>query len=336
MTPTTMPTLCRLASIRSTSIFRICESGGTGEVSAAWPASVCAARKAANTQLTGIGKCRITSMRRTRVLPGGARAPTPAATLFSRTCTIAERSIPMRLVFFSSLAIVTFAQTPSPALPGTTPGTLQNRSRSLLEDALKDGNPDVRTQAVQALGLVGPREPYISELEAMLDDKDVAVRLATIASLVDLRNPRTPAQLKKALADDVPEVSFSAAKALWNLNEPEGKDALLSVLAGETKTASGYITKQKRDTFRLIHTPKTMFLFALKEGMGFAPVPGLGAGAASLQGILADPSVSGRATTALLLSNDRDPLVRDALRDALSDKDASVRAAAVHAIALRD
>jgi HEAT repeat protein len=206
----------------------------------------------------------------------------------------------------------------------------------LLEEALKDGNPDVRAQAVQALGLVGPREPYISELEAMLNDKDVAVRLATVASLMDLRNPRTPSALKKALADDVPEVSFSAAKALWNLHEPEGKGALLSVLAGETKTSSGYITKQKRDTFRLIHTPKTMFLFALKEGMGIARVPGLGAGASSLQGILADPSVSGRATTALLLSTDRDPQVLEALRDALSDKDASVRAAAVHAIALRD
>ena len=242
----------------------------------------------------------------------------------------------MRLMFISLLTMVIYAQTPSPASPGARPPALEDRARSLLEEALKDGNPDVRAQAVQALGLVGPREPYISELEAMLNDKDVAVRLATVASLMDLRNPRTPSALKKALADDVPEVSFSAAKALWNLHEPEGKDALLSVLAGETKTSSGYITKQKRDTFRLIHTPKTMFLFALKEGMGLAPVPGLGAGASSLQGILADPSVSGRATTALLLSNDRDPQVLEALRDALGDKDASVRAAAVHAIALRD
>jgi HEAT repeat protein len=243
----------------------------------------------------------------------------------------------MRFVLSSLVVVVlAFAQNPRLAPRSATSASVQDRSRSLLEDALKDGNPDVRTQAVQSLGLVGPREPYISELEAMLDDKDVAVRLATVASLVDLRNPRTPSALKRALADDVPEVSFSAAKALWNLNEPEGKDALLSVLAGETKTSSAYITKQKRDTFRLIHTPKTMFLFALKEGMGFAPVPGLGAGASSLQGILADPSVSGRATTALLLSNDRDPQVLDALRDALGDKDASVRAAAVHAIALRD
>jgi HEAT repeat protein len=96
----------------------------------------------------------------------------------------------MRLVLLSLVAIIALAQNPPLASRGATSAAAQDRSRRLLEDALKDGNPDVRTQAVQALGLVGPREPYISELEAMLDDKDVAVRLATVASLVDLRNPR--------------------------------------------------------------------------------------------------------------------------------------------------
>jgi HEAT repeat protein len=239
----------------------------------------------------------------------------------------------MRSSVLSLLATVAFAQAP---VAVSVHANLNDLSRSILASALKDGNPDVRAQAVEALGLVGPREPYISQLEGMLDDKDVAVRLATVTSLVDLRNPRTVAALKKALADEVPEVSFAAAKALWNLNEPAGKDALLAVLAGDTKTSSGFITKQKRDTLRMIHTPKTMFMFALKQGIGFAPVPGLGAGVSSLQGILADPSVSGRAATALMLSNDRDPQVLTALRDALADKDASVRAAAVHAIVLRD
>src|SRR5689334_19781735 len=98
----------------------------------------------------------------------------------------------MRLVLLCLVAIIAFAQNPSLVSRSAKAATVQDRSRHLLEDALKDGNPDVRTQAVQALGLVGPREPYISELEVMLDDKDVAVRVATVASLVDLRNPRTP------------------------------------------------------------------------------------------------------------------------------------------------
>jgi len=190
--------------------------------------------------------------------------------------------------------------------------------------------------AVQALGLVSAREPYLSQLEAMLDDKDVEVRLAAITSLVDLKSSRTVPALRKALDSEVPEVSFAAAKALWTLKEPIGRKALISVLSGDTKTSSGFIAKQKRDALRMLHTPKTMFLFALQQGTNFVPVPGLGAGISSLQGILSDPSVSGRAATAILLSTDRGPEVLQALRDALADNDWSVRAAAVHAIALRN
>src|SRR6202140_4589375 len=81
-----------------------------------------------------------------------------------------------------------------------------DRARGLLYESLKDKNPDKSKNPVPSLGLVGPREPYLTELEAMLDDKDVEVRLATITSLVDLRNDRTIAALRKALDSEVPEV----------------------------------------------------------------------------------------------------------------------------------
>src|SRR5579864_8946260 len=152
----------------------------------------------------------------------------------------------------------------------------QDRARSLLEESLKDKNPDTRKHAVQALGLVSAREPYLSELEAMLDDKDLEVKLAAITSLVDLKSGRTVSALRKALDSDVPEVSFAAAKALWTLNEPLGREALISVLAGDTKTSSGFITKQKREALRMLHTPKTMFMFAVQTGANFAPFPGVG------------------------------------------------------------
>jgi hypothetical protein len=76
-------------------------------------------------------------------------------------------------------------------------------------------------------------------------------------------------------------------------------------------------------------------MFAMKEGVGLAPVPGLGAGVSSLQGILSDPSTSGRASAALLIGLEKDPQVLSALKDALADKEWSVRAAAVHSLALR-
>jgi HEAT repeat protein len=170
----------------------------------------------------------------------------------------------------------------------------------------------------------------------MIDDKDVEVRLAAIASLVDLKGISTVPTLLKALDSNVPEVSFAAAKALWALNEQAGRDALFSVLDHETKSKSGFITKEKRDALRMMHTPQTFFVFAVVESANFAPVPGVGAGVSSLQGILFAPGVSGGAAAALLLSTDHSPEVLQALRNALADMDWSVRAAAVHAIAVRN
>jgi HEAT repeat protein len=55
-----------------------------------------------------------------------------------------------------------------------------------------------------------------------------------------------------------------------------------------------------------------------------------------MQGILTDSGVSGRASAALLLGADRAPATLEALKDALKDNDASVRAAAVHSLSLRN
>ena len=208
------------------------------------------------------------------------------------------------------------------------------QSRAILDKALKESNPDTRKQAVIALSLAGTSEPFLSQVESMLDDKDVEVRLAAVASLVDLPSDRTSVKLHKALNDDVPEVSFAAARALWTLNDPEGKAALFSILSGETKATTGFFPKQKREAMRMMHTPRTMFMFALVTGAAFAPVPGVGAGIASMQGLLSDSGVSGRATVALLFAQEKNAGTLQALRDALSDKDWSVRAAAVHSLAL--
>jgi HEAT repeat protein len=238
------------------------------------------------------------------------------------------------LVGLISISCV-FAQAPA-ARSVPAPNPVKDHAWSLLTDALQDKNPDTRVQAVQSMGLIGVHEPYISTLDGMLDDKDVQVRVAVVSSLVDLKNKGTVPILKKALNDEIPEVSFAAAKALWTLKDPMGEDALLSVLSGEVKASSSFLSKQKRDALRLLQTPKPLMMVAIRAGAGFAPVPGLGMGISSLQGILNDPAVSGRAATALLLASEKDPRVLPALVDALQDKEASVRAAACHAIALRN
>ena len=55
----------------------------------------------------------------------------------------------------------------------------------------------------------------------------------------------------------------------------------------------------------MMHTPRTALMFAARTGAAFAPIPGLGTGITSMQAILSDPEVSGRAAAALLLARRR-------------------------------
>ncbi|MGA3241580.1 MAG: HEAT repeat domain-containing protein [Bryobacteraceae bacterium] len=221
------------------------------------------------------------------------------------------------------------------AAPGLAAITDQ-QCTDLLQHALTANNPETRKMAVVALSLAATRGPLFTQLQQMLQDKDLDVRLAVVEGLADMKTTAATTALHGALDDPTPEVVFAAAKALWALNDPAGKRVLLAVLEGENKTASGFITKEKRQALRMMHTPRTTILYAVRQGVGFAPVPGLGMGISSMQQILTDPSVSGRATAALLLGKDKDKATVDALEDALVDKDFRVRAAAVHSLALRN
>jgi hypothetical protein len=206
----------------------------------------------------------------------------------------------------------------------------------ILQHALTASNPETRKIAVVALSLAATRGVLFTQLEQMLQDKDLEVRLAVVAAMEEVKTKEAIATLHKALADPVPEVSFAAAKALWALKDPAGKKALLAVLAGENKTSSSFATKEMRQAMRMMHTPRTTIFYVVRQGVGFAPVPGLGVGISSMQQILTDPGVSGRAAAALLLGKDPDKEIVEALKDALIDKDFRVRAAAVHSLALRD
>ena len=211
---------------------------------------------------------------------------------------------------------------------------LYAKADGMLREALTNKNPNTRKHAVVALSLAATKDAYLSSLISMLEDKDAEVRLAAVSSLADVKNPRVATELRKALNDEVPEVSFAAAKTLWTRQDPAGKRALMAVLEGESKTTSSFLSRQKRDALRMMHTPRTALLFAARQGAAFAPIPGLGGGISSMQAILTDPEVSGRAAAALLLAQRNDPATLQSLVDALIEKDGSLRAAAVHSLAL--
>jgi HEAT repeat protein len=209
--------------------------------------------------------------------------------------------------------------------------TTTETAQSTLETALQARNPDVRKDAVQALAILGSQASYQARLESMLSDKDVPVRLAVVAALAELKDADA---LRQALDDSTPEVRFAAAKALYAMNDPEGEQALLRVLAGTAKTSSGLIAEQKREALRLLQTPKALMMMAINQGAGMVPLPYFGTGFMVMEKIVAGPKTSNRAATALMLGKSNNPEVIAALENALGDKDARVRAAAIQAIGM--
>lgn len=220
------------------------------------------------------------------------------------------------------------------ALGQVKPSDTVQRCRRMLNEAAQDKNPDVRKNAAEALSLVGVNDDAIESLAPMLDDHDVQIRIAVVVTLGDFKDARTLPLLRKALQDPVPEVNFAAAKVLRQLHDPDGVQFLLAVLGRESKASSSFLSKEKRSTLRLLHTPTQLFTTLAIGAASFAPVPGLGYGLSSAQGILSAPDSSARAASLLLIGDTRDPALADAAGSALSDKEWSVRAAAAHVVAM--
>ncbi len=192
--------------------------------------------------------------------------------------------------------VIAICQTPPAGAPAAAGRDQQ--CQDILKKALKDKNPDTRKQAAIALSLVGPTGPFPSQLESLLDDKDVEVRLAAVASISDLKNSRTDSRAAQSSERRSAGGKLRRrAIAVGATRSGRQEGAALDRRAANRKASSGYFAKQKRDALRMMHTPKTMFLFAVKDrasvsrrcrdwARAFLP----------WRRCLSDPSVSGRAT----------------------------------------
>ena len=217
------------------------------------------------------------------------------------------------------------------------PASSQNgdKARGILLAGLGDKSADVRVQALQTLGMVGQNEDMIKGLVDHLDDKDFKVRIAVITAIVDLREKSAIGALQKRLIiDEVPEVSFAAAKALYILADPQGKIALEAIFAREMKAGSNMVRSKLRDLMRTMKTPKSAMLFALRNGVGYIPVPGLGEGVGATIDLLIDAELSARANVLLLMVTDKSEESKSMIASALTDQDWSVRAVGIQTIAM--
>jgi HEAT repeat protein len=212
------------------------------------------------------------------------------------------------------------------AVEDEKPWTILNAGLSH-EDSVK------RRQALSALGTVN-NLLGIRKLEAALEDKDSRVRQTAVATLGQIKSRRSIPKLKKALEDDAPEVSFAAAKVLWEMGDKSGKDVLLDVLVGERSDAPGAIQGAMRGAKETLRSPKRLALMGLKEGAGALLGP-LSFGVGAVEELIKEGPAAGRVLSIMLLAKDSDWRSLIIIESALEDKNDFVRAAAAKALAER-
>jgi HEAT repeat protein len=203
------------------------------------------------------------------------------------------------------------------------------RARAVLKAGASDSDPDIRREVAVALSVVSRGDDATSLLKDLAKDKDAIVREAAVVSIGELKDPKLITSARDALDDDVPEVAFAAARALFELKQPQGKEFLVDVVEKEAKAKSGFVRAKLRDVTRRMKRPKSAILFVARQGIGFVPVPGLGEGFSALSSLVSDADFSARATALLVLASDKSPQVGALIEQAFTDQDWSMRAAAV-------
>jgi len=214
-------------------------------------------------------------------------------------------------------------------------------SDSAAWDALRQGIDDKeahhRKTAIAAIGTIGDDPEAVKLVESGLQDKDSEVRQTAAATLGEMGAYDAIPNLKAAL-DDSPEVSFTAAKALWNLGASSSRDIIQAVMIGERKDKPGRIQGAMQEAKQKMHSPGELAYMGAKEATGvvFAPASiGIVAIHEALKESRNDPGAPGRAAAAAILGKDPDPYSLVLLEWALGDKSWAVRVAVAKALGER-
>lgn len=210
--------------------------------------------------------------------------------------------------------------------------TPTERAWQTLTDGLTAKKFADRIIALKALADLGPNLKGVHMVAAVLKDKDPDLRAQAAATLGEMKSRAATPSLRIALDDEAPQVSFAAAKSLWQLGDNAGRRVLLDILQGDKGTKDGFLASHKREAKRELQDKKALVAMGAEKGAGeFLPGPlGMGVGLAKQQ--FAGATDPARAASAELLSRRPDKATMLALKAALMDRDWSVRAASATAL----
>jgi HEAT repeat protein len=242
--------------------------------------------------------------------------------------------IVMLLVAVSSVSPRPQDKTPAGAVSNETgQAPAEMAAWDTLRQGIADGNAAHRKTAIAATGTIGPATDAVQLVAGALRDKDTEVRQTAAGTLGEMGSSAAIPYLKTAL-DDSPEVSFTAAKALWSLGNSDSREILQEVLAGERKDAPSKLHTALKKKL----TPGQMALMGAEGAGGALLGPasiGITAVREAVKDTKGDASAPGRAEAAGILGKDDDPYALTLLEWALGDQNWAVRLAVAKALGER-
>jgi HEAT repeats len=210
-----------------------------------------------------------------------------------------------------------------------------NTAWEMLDAALSDSKTQAqhaRIDAVTAIGTLSDFERAQKWLHNAARDPDRYLRLAAVAAMGASKKAIFVPDLKAALKDSAPEVSFAGAVSLWKMHDRSGENFLYGVLAGERKVKQGFVSSEMHQVDQDLHSPSTLAVIGIEQ-VAYALLGPFGFGISAFRMIRnGNNGSSARVLTATLMEEDRSKATMQQFLDALEDHDYFVRAAAARAL----
>ncbi len=226
------------------------------------------------------------------------------------------------------------SDTPPPARTGKadSPAVDVETAWSMLTSAVLDlKHPDLRIQALAALGTIGPNARAAKMIADAMGDPDLDIRTGAILAAGQSKDRALVPKLRKLLDDKEPQVAFTAATTLWKMNDRSGMDLLEAVIDGERKSSGSLVGGGLHTANKDLHSPSTLARIGALQGASMLLGP-FGFGITAYEYIHKNGGDSARTAAIELVSQVKSKDVHDELVDALKDKDLGVRAAAAKAL----
>jgi HEAT repeat protein len=201
-----------------------------------------------------------------------------------------------------------------------------------LTNALEDPkHPDVRIQALAALGTLNNNARAENLITSTMKDTDYDVRTASILAAGQTKDRNLTTPIRKMLNDNEPQVAFTAATTLWKMNDHSGEDILVAVVNGDRKATARLKDSTRHTIGKDLHSPSTLARIGALQGASMLLGP-FGFGVTAYEYMRKNGVDTSRVTAIEQISEEKTNTVRSTLIAALDDKDPAVRAAAAKAL----